>query len=207
MTTEDRPNIDYTQIPHEDRNPYESIQADLHACGAFGSGPSADSTRKGVARFLTDRGWRPRNPAPERLSIQGNWLVAEDDECTCAASSMSTSCHEPGCGLEPLTDLSTLDGWPAPRKQLLAAAWRHGREYGEAAVSDQTVERLVAPGATPYDDGAEPTSDLHDMIQAQRDWSSHTFGPGTYLVAIDRDRCAVCAVCPSLPCAQHRETR
>ena len=47
------------------------------------------------------------------LSIQYGWLVSEAGEHTCAGGTPeSGGAHEPGCGLVPELDLTTLDGWP-----------------------------------------------------------------------------------------------
>ena len=44
------------------------------------------------------------------LSIQGTWLVEHVDECTGGACGPEYG-HEPSCGMLPIVDLSTLDGY------------------------------------------------------------------------------------------------
>ena len=46
----------------------------------------------------------------QRMRIIGTWLVEEVDECTGGACGLGYG-HEPGCGQEPIVDLSTLPGW------------------------------------------------------------------------------------------------
>lgn len=42
-----------------------------------------------------------------RLEIAGTWLVEHVNSCTCSG----VSPHEPGCGQDPIADLTTLPGW------------------------------------------------------------------------------------------------
>lgn len=53
----------------------------------------------------------PSEPAP--LSILGTWLVEDLGGCTCVPYGSS---HEPSCGVEPLVDLESLDGWESLRR-------------------------------------------------------------------------------------------
>ena len=41
------------------------------------------------------------------MQIVGTWLVEVTDGCTCG----SPGNHERGCGMEPIVDLATLEGW------------------------------------------------------------------------------------------------
>ena len=45
--------------------------------------------------------------------IINGWLCEVWNGCTCGAGPGTPGdTHEPGCGLEPIVELSTLDGWP-----------------------------------------------------------------------------------------------
>ncbi len=46
------------------------------------------------------------------VRIEGHWVVEQHTHHTCGAGDGLYG-HEPGCGLVPLVDLSSLDGWDA----------------------------------------------------------------------------------------------
>lgn len=59
---------------------------------------------------------------PDRLSIMDDWLVWDAGEHTCGGYSPESGyAHEPGCGYEPILDLSRMEGWPGAERDALAA--------------------------------------------------------------------------------------
>ena len=59
----------------------------------------------------------------ERLSIMSGWLVYEVGEHTCGGYGPESGyMHEPGCGYEPIVDLSKMEGWPGADRDALDAA-------------------------------------------------------------------------------------
>lgn len=55
--------------------------------------------------------------AESKLRIESDWLVQEVDEHTCGTDRGGHyGAHEPGCGLEPVLDLSVLPGWVGTRE-------------------------------------------------------------------------------------------
>lgn len=66
---------------------------------------------------------------PTRLRIEGTWLVQEVGRHTCGAGPGGHyGLHEPGCGLIPEVDLSTLPGWDDLVRTERAAALREAAE-------------------------------------------------------------------------------
>lgn len=45
-----------------------------------------------------------------KMKIEGTWLVESTGCCTCCAGGDGLYGHEPGCGWEPVIDLSTIPG-------------------------------------------------------------------------------------------------
>lgn len=68
-----------------------------------GSHPTTEAPngRQGGSQAL-ERG------APVRWSLEGSWLVARMDACTCDPH---YGAHHPYCGVEPIVDLALLPGW------------------------------------------------------------------------------------------------
>lgn len=59
---------------------------------------------------------------PDRLSIMDDWLVWDAGEHTCGGYGPESGyAHEPGCGYEPILDLSKMEGWPGAERDALAA--------------------------------------------------------------------------------------
>lgn len=50
---------------------------------------------------------------PSKLSILNGWLVLDVGRHNCGTDfGGHFGAHEPGCGIEPVVRLDTLDGWP-----------------------------------------------------------------------------------------------
>lgn len=84
--------------------------------------------------------------AGPRLRVEGHWLVQEVDRHTCGTGPGGHyGAHEPGCGLEPVLDLSTLPGWVGTREDEAFAqavakeVWERTRD----TLVVQTVEAAV----------------------------------------------------------------
>lgn len=99
------------------------------------SAPSIDGELPGMDR--RDPDW----------AIHGTWLVNEVGTCTCEPY---YGTHQPGCGLEPIVDLSTLRGWGDHIKALTD---RLPEVYGEPRVipsrnTDPTTSHQAAKAIT-----------------------------------------------------------
>lgn len=83
---------------------------------------------------------------PTRLRIEGTWLVREVDEHTCGTGPGGHyGLHEPGCGLIPEVDLSTLPGWAALVRAERAAALREAEaDYSHLYLTRGAAAKVVA---------------------------------------------------------------
>ena len=84
---------------------------------------------------MTTQTWptdEAREAVPDctRLRIHGTWLASEVDEHTCGTGPDGYyGHHEPGCGLIPEVDLSTLPGWSVLVRAERAAALREAADW------------------------------------------------------------------------------
>src|SRR5690606_33392747 len=53
---------------------------------------------------------RLKTPLKNLLILQNGLLVEQVNECTCYGGGPYG--HEPGCGVEPVLDLTQIEGWP-----------------------------------------------------------------------------------------------
>lgn len=88
----------------------------------------------------------PGQPAPAvkpiKERIDSGWLVEEVDEHTCGGP--VNGMHEPGCGLVPLVDLSTLPGWDVLKAKVKAEALREWIDGWPTTPDDGTFLASVA---------------------------------------------------------------
>ena len=104
-------------------------------------------------------------PEPTRLRIHGTWLACEVDEHTCGTGPDGYyGHHEPGCGLIPEVDLSTLPGWAALVRAERAAALRE-----VAAGFRDNAEKMRARGG--YSAGT--SAPRHQMCDEVADVLEH----------------------------------
>lgn len=105
-----------------------------------------------------------------RLRIEGRWLVEVVDDCTCGGSGVLSPAHQPGCGLLPQLDLSTLPGWTDTAARALDEAavergaravmetrWRFRQQPSElnSAHQDHGYDYACAVCRPDLDDGAK----------------------------------------------------
>lgn len=102
----------------------------------------AEKTRQDEGRRLGPHTMEPitegvviqAEPKRDGLMIEGNWLVQEVDGCTCGGGGVYP--HEPGCGTEPLVDLSMLPGY--------ALMSKHCDECEAGDQAEQSVRDVLA---------------------------------------------------------------
>lgn len=72
---------------------------------------------------LAQRGVRPPEPPKPKdatYKVVGTWLVEVVDDCTCGTNGLPYG-HEPGCGTDPVVDLSRLMAIPTGPEHVIEA--------------------------------------------------------------------------------------